>query len=130
MAQLDALDRTEWDADLAWDGYRVMVLKRGSYVRFEGLTRRDCAELFTPLRTAIAALPSGVRLMLDPASDDALELAGAADVTIVSGPEGGLAPDELEALTSFTSLGLGPRVLRAETAPVIAVAMIRAVTRS
>jgi len=56
-AQLDGLDRAEWDADLAWDGYRVMVLKRGSYVRFEGLTRRDCAESFTPLRTAVAALP-------------------------------------------------------------------------
>jgi 16S rRNA U1498 N3-methylase RsmE len=33
-------------------------------------------------------------------------------------------------LTGFTRLGLGPRVLRAETAPVVAVALIRAATRS
>lgn len=82
------------------------------------------------LRSAIAALPSGVRLLLDPATDAALALDRPTDVTIVSGPEGGLAPDELEALASFTALGLGPRVLRAETAPVIAVALIRAATRS
>jgi 16S rRNA (uracil1498-N3)-methyltransferase len=52
---------------------------------------------------------------------------------VISGPEGGLAPDELEQLTGptgFTPVGLGPRVLRAETAPVIAVALIRAATRS
>ena len=59
-------------------------------------------------------------------------LGEAADVTVASGPEGGLAPDELERLAraGFTSVGLGPRVLRAETAPVIAVALIRALTRS
>jgi len=45
-------------------------------------------------------------------------------------PEGGLAPGELAQLASFTPLGLGPRVLRAETAPMIAVALIRAATRS
>ena len=49
---------------------------------------------------------------------------------MISGPEGGLAPGELDQLTSFTPLGLGPRVLRAETAPMIAVALIRALTRS
>jgi 16S rRNA (uracil1498-N3)-methyltransferase len=86
------------------------------------------------LAAALAGLPDGKRLVLDPASDMALEIehhAGiAADITVISGPEGGLAPDELDRLTSFTPLGLGPRVLRAETAPVIAVALIRAATRS
>ena len=52
------------------------------------------------------------------------------DVTIASGPEGGLAPDELRRLAAFSSIGLGPRILRAETAPVIAVALVRAATRS
>jgi len=53
-------------------------------------------------------------------------------VTLVTGPEGGLAPAELDALASasFTSIGLGPRVLRAETAPAIVVALIRALTES
>lgn len=52
------------------------------------------------------------------------------DVTIATGPEGGLTPDELRRLAAFSSIGLGPRVLRAETAPVIAVALVRAATRS
>src|SRR5690606_18851166 len=49
-----------------------------------------------------------------------------------SGPEGGFAPADLEALAAagFVPIGLGPRVLRAQTAPVIAVALVRAATRS
>jgi 16S rRNA (uracil1498-N3)-methyltransferase len=84
------------------------------------------------LAAALAALPAGMRLVLDPASDAALDagLAAAADVTVISGPEGGLAPDERDRLAGFTPLGLGPRILRAETAPVVAVALIRAATRS
>jgi 16S rRNA (uracil1498-N3)-methyltransferase len=84
---------------------------------------------FGELASAIAV--EGTKLVLDPASDAPLgELAD--HVTIISGPEGGLAPSELEMLESngFVSLGLGPRVLRAETAPVIAVALVRAATRS
>jgi 16S rRNA (uracil1498-N3)-methyltransferase len=88
----------------------------------------------TSLTTAIARLPYGRRLVLDPTSDTTLDISfkpgGAQDVTVISGPEGGLAPEELERLTSFTPLGLGPRVLRAETAPMVAVALIRAATRS
>lgn len=82
------------------------------------------------LAAALAGLPEGERLVLDPASDAALEPGAAGDVTIVSGPEGGLAAGELQQLAGFTPLGLGPRVLRAETAPVVAVALIRAATRS
>jgi 16S rRNA (uracil1498-N3)-methyltransferase len=94
------------------------------------------------LAAALAGLPEGARLVLDPTSDTALDAAldaafggaqdrdAATDITVVSGPEGGLAPDELDQLTGFTPLSLGPRVLRAETAPMIAVALIRAATRS
>jgi 16S rRNA (uracil1498-N3)-methyltransferase len=82
------------------------------------------------LASAIAALPPGLRFVLDPTSDTPLDAAGATDVTIVSGPEGGLAPAELDILDAFTSVGLGPRILRAETAPVIATAILRAQTRS
>ncbi|HWU89397.1 MAG TPA: RsmE family RNA methyltransferase, partial [Kofleriaceae bacterium] len=59
-------------------------------------------------------------------------LGEAAEVAVASGPEGGLAPGELEQLmrAGFASVGLGPRILRAETAPVVAVALIRALTRS
>ena len=85
----------------------------------------------TGLAAALAALPGGGhRLVLDPASDAALEVGDATDVTIASGPEGGLTSDERDQLAGFAPLGLGPRVLRAETAPLVAVALIRAATRS
>ncbi|HEX5060164.1 MAG TPA: RsmE family RNA methyltransferase [Kofleriaceae bacterium] len=83
------------------------------------------------LAAALAALPAGVRIVLDPAADRGA-WPSSEDLTIISGPEGGFAPEEHDALAtaSFISLGLGPRVLRAETAPVIAVALVRAATQS
>jgi 16S rRNA (uracil1498-N3)-methyltransferase len=43
------------------------------------------------------------------------------------GPEGGFAADELEAfgLTGFLPLGLGPRVLRTETAAIAALVWLQ-----
>jgi 16S rRNA (uracil1498-N3)-methyltransferase len=85
----------------------------------------------------------GVKLVLDPGTEtpivmalDALEGMSddgtAHELTLVSGPEGGLAPNELATLlgAGFTPVGLGPRVLRAETAPVAAIAIVRALTHS
>jgi 16S rRNA (uracil1498-N3)-methyltransferase len=48
---------------------------------------------------------------------------------ILTGPEGGFAPDELDALLKLpfgTSVGLGPRVLRADTAALAALAVFQA----
>jgi len=86
---------------------------------------------FAELAAAIAALPAGARLVLDPACDGE-PVTDPADVTIASGPEGGFAAAELEQLAAagFTPVGLGPRVLRADTAPVVGVALVRALTRS
>ena len=86
------------------------------------------------LAAAIAPL-AGHRFVLDPESETPLASAltdDATQVTFASGPEGGLAPAELAQLLAagFTAVGLGPRVLRAETAPVAAVAIVRALTRS
>jgi 16S rRNA (uracil1498-N3)-methyltransferase len=73
-------------------------------------------------------------IVLDPGCDEralpALDRDGV--LVVASGPEGGLTPAELETLigAGFSPLGLGPRVLRAETAPVIAVALVRAATQS
>lgn len=80
---------------------------------------------------ALSALPSsGLRIVLDPASDAALTVGDAAEVTLISGPEGGFSPEELVALGAWTPAGLGPRILRAETAPVLATALVRSQTRS
>jgi len=46
--------------------------------------------------------------------------------TLVVGPEGGLAPAELEALSEAPRLSVGPHVLRAETAAVAAAALLTA----
>ena len=85
---------------------------------------------FTDSLAAAIANRAGLCVVLDPTSDGVLDASGAAEVTMVSGPEGGFAPEELDALSAFTPVGLGPRVLRAETAPVIATAIVRAQTRS
>jgi len=47
---------------------------------------------------------------------------------IAIGPEGGFAPQELEAfgLSAFSRLGLGPRVLRTETAAIAAITVLQA----
>lgn len=85
------------------------------------------------LAAAIAQLPQdGARVVLDPAAERAPWPVTAQHVTVISGPEGGLAPEEHDVLASasFVSIGLGPRVLRAETAPMIAVALLRAATSS
>lgn len=48
-------------------------------------------------------------------------------VTFLIGPEGGLSEEEIAAAqtSGFQSLKLGPRVLRTETAPVIAIALVQ-----
>jgi len=49
-----------------------------------------------------------------------------ASVHLLSGPEGGLSPSETDAARAagFISLGLGPRTLRADTAPLAALAYV------
>ena len=51
---------------------------------------------------------------------------GSAPVWVLSGPEGGLSPGERErALAAgFAAVSLGPRILRAETAPLAALAVL------
>jgi 16S rRNA (uracil1498-N3)-methyltransferase len=54
------------------------------------------------------------------------QMAGKAPVTVLSGPEGGLSPAEESAALSagFKPVTLGPRVLRAETAPLAVLAAL------
>jgi 16S rRNA (uracil1498-N3)-methyltransferase len=52
--------------------------------------------------------------------------AGSAPALVLSGPEGGLAPHEEQAelAQGFQPVSLGPRVLRAETAPLAVLAAL------
>jgi 16S rRNA (uracil1498-N3)-methyltransferase len=81
----------------------------------------------TSLAAILEALAPGARVVLDPDAETT-EIGRPADLTMISGPEGGFEPSERETLAraGFTALCLGPRTLRAETAPMIAVALARA----
>ena len=72
--------------------------------------------------------PRPARLLLDPdfKSNGATQPIGAA-VEIAVGPEGGFAPEELEAfrISGFATLKLGPRILRTETAAIAAIACLQ-----
>ena len=86
-----------------------------------------------PARTlpeALAVLePGTVGLTLDPAGGVALpELLGEARrVALAVGPEGGFTGHEIRTLTAagFRGLRLGPRILRTETAPLAALAILQ-----
>jgi 16S rRNA (uracil1498-N3)-methyltransferase len=80
------------------------------------------------LATLPPPAPAEARWVLDFAPDARAPGAGErpAAITTLSGPEGGLAPAELAAARAagFHPLTLGPRVLRAETAPLALLAWV------
>jgi RsmE family RNA methyltransferase len=90
----------------------------------------DLQRRFRPLvEDVLAATPPGVmRLVADPSATQSCPVDVGAPVVLVVGPEGGLVPFELELLTAagFTAVGLGPRVLRVETAVVALLARLGA----
>ena len=73
--------------------------------------------------------PDTVRLTLDPAGTASLDqlLGTASRVALAIGPEGGFTVNEIKVLTgaSFRGLRLGPRILRTETAPLAALAILQ-----
>lgn len=82
------------------------------------------------LHTWLKEPPSGLKLLLDPEDGaPARSLVPPRDgrVTLLIGPEGGLDETEHAAAVArgFRSLWLGPRVLRAETAPLAALAVLQ-----
>ncbi len=81
-----------------------------------------------PLSDWLRTPAVGRRLLLSLQHDAAglSGLAGAQETTLLSGPEGGLtSTEERESLAAgFTPVSLGPRTLRAETAPLAALAAL------
>lgn len=92
-----------------------------------GRNRVPTVHAVQPLATWLAAPPRpGLVLSLRAGTQPLAAMAGAAEVTLLSGPEGGLAPAEEDAALArgWTPVHLGPRVLRAETAPLAALALL------
>jgi 16S rRNA (uracil1498-N3)-methyltransferase len=78
---------------------------------------------------ALLAEARGIRLVADPGAPPSdVERPGSDGVTVLVGPEGGFTASELSAISAegFVGLRLGPRVLRAETAAVAALAVAQA----
>jgi 16S rRNA (uracil1498-N3)-methyltransferase len=85
-----------------------------------------------PLRDLLATVPDGVGKVLLYEKEATLSLKAFArthpafsSLWVVIGPEGGFAPAEIAQAraTGFQTVGLGTRVVRAETAAIIAVAL-------
>ena len=71
----------------------------------------------------------GLRLLLAPDADrDLKQLEPPSRVTLLVGPEGGLAPEERRRAegSGFVPVRFGPRVLRTETAPLATIAAMQA----
>ena len=140
LTEVGASELIVWQAERSV--VRLEAAKRDARVaHYAGVVEaaaRQCGRARVPgvrfthtLREILRALPDGDRFVLDPTAERG-QPSGVADVTVISGPEGGFSWIELDQLNAagFLSLGLGPRVLRADTAPMVAVALIRAATAS
>jgi len=86
------------------------------------------------LDQALAAFPADRILLLCDESGTAPPIAAVLSqapvaLALLIGPEGGFAPDELDGLRKLpfvTPIGLGPRILRADTAAISALAIVQA----
>jgi 16S rRNA (uracil1498-N3)-methyltransferase len=109
-----------------WQGVAVAAAEQCGRNR---VTRIDAASSVAQWVAQHPAGQAGVRLVLSLSEgtrplNDAVQ--GQTSVTLLSGPEGGLTPaEEAQALAAgFVPVTLGPRVLRAETAPLAVLAAL------
>lgn len=94
--------------------------------------RNRLPDVMTPLaleRWLAETAGVGVRVLLDPTAISGIHsIERPAAVTLLIGPEGGLAPRERDLATKagFASVHLGPRILRTETAAIAAISALQA----
>lgn len=130
------LDGERWEKKQEhWRGIVVAACEQSGRTRLPAIApvRKLDAYLAaptpTPSPTPTPTPAEGLRLVLAPTATVSLKtLAPAAAVTLLVGPEGGLADDEIaQALRAgYTGITLGPRILRTETAGVAALAALQA----
>jgi len=125
------LDRAQAESKLVhWRAVAVSACEQC------GRNRLPIIEAAQPLLHYLGepATATALRLVFEPESapqafGSALESGGAAlgAVEIAIGPEGGFASDELEAfrVAGFSQVGLGPRILRTETAAIAALVWLQ-----
>lgn len=114
-----------------WRGVAIAACEQCGRSRVPHI--HDVANLSDWLKSAGqgAADGGGARLLLSLQGGtrplaEAVAAAGSGDLTFLSGPEGGLSPaEEAAAIASgFAPVTLGPRILRAETAPLACLAFL------
>lgn len=103
---------------------RAVLPALGAPVPFAAACERAAGDGPALLLYEGAAPPLRDALAQDEQSRTAPVIARSSALAIISGPEGGVAPDELAvaARAGVMPVSLGPRILRAETAPVAALA--------
>jgi len=81
----------------------------------------------TPLRELLDAESAPQKYLLDPGAPPLGAMPDARDTVVLVGPEGGFSDSEraLAISKGFVPIGLGSRILRADTAPVAALAILR-----
>lgn len=113
-----------------WQGVAVAAAEQS------GRTRVPAVHGVRPLREGLAALDAGATRWVLSLREDALPLSQALSVlpaegslVLLSGPEGGLSPaeEDLARGLGHRPVNLGPRVLRAETAPLAVLAALAVV---
>ena len=110
-----------------WRGVMIAACEQSGRRRLPVL--ESAADLEPWLETALGdGLTSG--LLLDPLAERALPALPTPEsgLTLLIGPEGGLDPRECDLARNhgFQGVRLGPRILRTETAPLAAIAVIQA----
>lgn len=103
-----------------WQGVAIAACEQS------GRNRVPTVHAVQPLGAWLASQPPGLVLSLRAGTQPLAAVAPGAALTLLSGPEGGLSPAEEDAALArgWQPVQLGPRVLRAETAPLAALAVL------